>query len=138
MAEILILSPVAGARLRRCGESYLDAGSAYTFELQPRPVWFGPGQWATFTLVGLEIRHNAAVDLLVVPIVDNVEYASQQMALTLPVPGAVDWGRSIVEGRFFLWGRKITFKVLTNTLPGQFHVDGMYVDCAPQPTHVQK
>lgn len=132
MNPILILAPESGAKLLLTDGPFTDQGSAYTFNVILRPVW-AEGAWAQWQTFGLEVRHNSAVDLLVTPIVDGVELVAQQFALTAATP--TGWARTVLMGRFQAWGQKATVKIETNTLPGQFHIEGAWFDVREQRKH---
>lgn len=130
MATLLMLAPESGAKLRRCGEGFDDAGSAYVFRIVTMPIEHPQGKWVTWQRVELRVRSNAAIDFLVTPIVDEVILSTQAMTLTLGTP--TGWQRRIVAGRFEEFGQKIKFLIETTTLPGQFRIDGMWVEGVPQ------
>lgn len=139
---LLMLSPASGFRIRRTNDGVDDAGFVYKFKVVPRPITWDqrPNLWVFWQHMGLEIRHSGAVDLLVTPIVDSVELTAQSFPLTAPAPASeqrvtLEAPHTIAQPGFAAWGKKITFKIETNTLATVFDIDGMFVDGAPQPNH---
>ena len=132
----LFLAPISGSALRRTNQGVTDAGIVYVFEQRTAPITIADDAdiQAIWCRMGLEVRHVGAVDLLVTPIVDDVEYPLQQFALTASDPGG--WKRSVLtpaKGDWFsIWGRKISAYIESNTLPALFHLDGAWFEGAPQ------
>ena len=133
MKTPLVLAPISGFRLRVTDQGITDAGAAYVFGMEPRPITIAdnPDIPAIWQRMGLEIRHFGDVDLLVTPIVDSVELTAQQFPLVV-VPGTTDERRSVLSGRFFKFGTKCSALIETNTLPTLFNIDGMWFEGAPQ------
>jgi hypothetical protein len=131
----LIMGPRNGSHLRVTNLGLDDAGTPFVFQQTFRPITISenpdvPAIWERF---GLEVRHTGAVDLLVTPIIDSVEFPAQQFALVLPGPAGI--ARVSVSGRFFEFGYKVTCRVETNTLPSIFSLDGAWFEGAPQPEY---
>ncbi len=121
--------------MRVTNQGVADAGVVYAFDWVTRPITIQENAdiYASWQRFGLELRHSGAEDLLVTPIVDSIELVAQQFALTLADPGAER--RVEVSGRFFSWGIKCSCRVVSNTLPALFNVDGAWFEGAPQPKY---
>jgi hypothetical protein len=132
----LFLAPISGAALRRTDEGLQDEGQTYVFSQVTAPITIADDAdiQATWCRMGLEVRHVGVVDLLVTPIVDGTEYPAQQFPLTATDPGG--WKRSVlvpaIGDWFSIWGRKISARIVSNTLPALFHLDGAWFEGAPQ------
>lgn len=135
MAErkLLVLAPRNGSRLRITDEGITDAGTVYAYEQEFRPLTIAddPGIYATWSRFGLEIRHTGAVDLIFTPIIDGVEFtADGGGVMSLPNPGGEK--RSTVDIWFHQFGLKCWGRIISNTLPSLFNVDGAWFEGAPQ------
>lgn len=126
----IIMAPSAGNKLRRQGVGYLDQGVAYQFQLKTKPVVLERGVWGMFERLSLEVRHNAGIDLRAAVYIDNVQLlddSGNPISLVLQLPSKGGWVRDIVEARFAAFGQKIYFLITSNTVPGQFYLDGGWV-----------
>lgn len=135
MAErkLLVLTPRSGARLRVTDEGLTDAGVVYAYEQTFKPVTIAdnPDIYAYWLRFGLEIRHTGAVDLIFTPIIDGVEFtADGGGVMSLPNPGGEK--RSTVDVWFAVWGLKCWGKIVSNTLPSLFNIDGAWFEGSPQ------
>lgn len=135
MAErkLLVLAPRSGSRLRITDEGVNDAGVVYAYEQTFRPITIADDAsiWATWQRFGVEIRHTGAVDLIFTPIVDGVDVAAEGGGvMSIADPGGER--RSTVDVWFNTWGLKCWGRLVSNTLPSLFHIDGAWLEGAPQ------